>query len=279
MAQTPPPTQPSEKPKAPQTQKQPPAQPSQQNPRIDANGKPYSVKNPPKLPTPKPGESLNLPPVPKMRPDPPKGPQTVHDSKLIASLQYMKTNNFMQEPKTTIKFDSVKEAEDTAKEDVVSAINERMHSIQQDMSELQKKGHDMSIQKMKLLQVPLKTNLWRATRSAKELQKIFTIFIQIENVVNPLKQLQEKKNLEHEQYLKNKEAQLENEKKTREIAHKQLITPIKKTTTQQSNNQPSQAKPITNQSKQPPANQATRNQPPKNSTNTQQPNTTNPPKK
>jgi hypothetical protein len=211
-------------------QPSPPAKPAPpaQNQRVDANGKPYSVKNPPKLPAPKPGEPLNLPPVPKMRPDPPKGPQTVQDTKLIASLQYMIKNNFMQPQKSTIKFDSVKEAEDTAKEDVISAINERMHNIQQDMSELQKKGHDMSIQKMKILQVPLKANLWRATRSAKELQRIFTIFLQIETFINPKKQFQEKKNIEHEQYIKNREAQLENEKKTRQAAHKNLLNaPIK----------------------------------------------------
>lgn len=200
----------------------------QKSSRIDESGKPYSVKNPPKLPAPKLGEPLNLPPVPKMKPDPPKGPQTVQDTKLIASLQYMKMNKFMQQPKSIIKFDSVKEAEDTAKEDIVSAINERMHDIQQNMSELQKKGHDMSIQKMKLLQVPLKANLWKATRSAKELQKIFTIFLQIESIVNPKKKIQEKKDIYHEQYLKNREAQLENEKKSREITHKNLISPIKK---------------------------------------------------
>ena len=202
------------------------------SPRIDENGNPYSVQNPPKLPAPKPGEQLSFPPVPHIPPEPAKAPKTVEDRKLIASLLYMKQNNFMKESKSIIKFDTVKEAEDAAKEDIVSAINERTHNIQQDISEMQKKGHDLKTQIMKLLRIPLETNLWKSTRSAKELQKIFTIILQVEAIVNPIKNLQSKKDVENEQQLKNKEMELEQEFKTRKSRHQELFAPIVKPTPQ-----------------------------------------------
>lgn len=211
-----------------QAQKPAALQPKVQAPksRVDKEGNPYSVKNPPKLLVPKPGEQLSFPPVPHIPPEPPKIPKTVEDQKLIASLLYMKQNNFMKETSSNIKFDTVKEAEDTAKEDISSAINERVHNIRQDISDMQKKGHNLNTQSMKLLQVPLKLNLWKSTRSAKELQKIFTIILQVEAIVNPIKNFQTKKDMENEQRLKNNETKLEQQKAFAVSEHKKLFAPI-----------------------------------------------------
>ncbi|MCK4997517.1 hypothetical protein KAS08_04380 [Candidatus Pacearchaeota archaeon] len=179
-----------------------------------------------KFPIPKLGESLKLPPCPTLPPEPKPKPQTVEDKKLIESMLYMKTNKFMQKSKSTIKFDTVKEAEDIAKEDIVAAIIDKTNLLKQDKSDLQKKGNNLSLQGLKLLQIPLKTKIWKSSIVKKDLESIYKIFTEVESVIIPMKGLQIKIDEEHEKNLNRKEIELTQEKQAAEEANEKLLEPL-----------------------------------------------------
>lgn len=113
---------------------------------------------------------------------------TIQDKNLIASLAYLKEIGKFPKNKAKPNFESVREAEEAAKEDVVSVINEGLHGLQQDISDIQKKGVDLRLEGIRLLQVPLKTKVWLATVSREDLEKIFEILSEVEKKIIPLKE-------------------------------------------------------------------------------------------
>ena len=124
--------------------------------------------------------------------------KTIEDKKLIESILYLKQNKLLKESKSTIKFETVKEAEDEAKEDVMTTIKEKMNFLKQDISELQKAGYALHLEGIKLLEIPLKQKIWLSTCNKKDLENIFKLLEEVSIIVSPLKESHEKEVAEKE---------------------------------------------------------------------------------
>lgn len=155
------------------------------------------------------------------KPSPPKDPApkpsaTIKDKNLLDSLLYLKKNNLLPDNnKTKIKFETTKEAENSKKEDVVDIIKEKLNSIKQDITELQKAGYNLHLETIKLIEVPLKQKIWTSTLLKKDLENIFKILKEVNEIVLPLKQKNEKEIAEKERLEKmanQKEQKLEQQK-------------------------------------------------------------------
>jgi hypothetical protein len=124
---------------------------------------------------------------------------TVENKDLIESALYLKKNNFLQESKTTIKFETVKEAEDEKIEEVVGAINEKMNLMKQEG------GFELKLEGITILEVPLKTRVWKATLAQKDLESIFNIMLKIEPILKRYRVELDEKIAEKERVEKEKE--------------------------------------------------------------------------
>ena len=141
---------------------------------------------------------------------------TIEDSNLIASLQYMKSNNLLGIDNSTQNFDSIKEAEDYSKENVISAVKEEVNNLKQDISDLQKKGYELHLEGIKLLTIPLKLKVWQSNSLKKDLEAIFEKMNSVKPLIEQYKKDLEEKTFEKEQQEKEKETKeklLEKEKK------------------------------------------------------------------
>jgi len=182
--------------------------------------KPSAKPAPPQTPTAKPEPTT---PQTSPKPPAPKVSKTIHDTGLIASIAYLKENNLLPENKSKIVFETVKEAEDSSKEDVVSLINETLNTLKQDISELQKKGYKIKLTGISLLPIPLKTKIWLATTAKKDLINIYQIINDAKMVIDPLKADLEKKEIENEERLKKREEALKSEKERQQAESKAIL--------------------------------------------------------
>jgi len=211
---------------------------------------PSTKSNPapkPAQPQPKPQQKQPAPQKPTTPNQEQKNEKTVEDKKLIESLFFIKEKG-LQKEKPKIKFQTVKEAENSAIEDISGIINEKINSIKQDISELQKKGNDLGIEGLKLLQVPLKLKVWESSREKKDLEKVFSIIEEVIYKVNPVKKKQEEKDLEAERREKEKEKrekELQKIKEQNQKKDKKLIQPKQPTPKQAQPNQPLNPNPKT----------------------------------
>ncbi|MCK5450087.1 hypothetical protein KAI32_04420 [Candidatus Pacearchaeota archaeon] len=130
---------------------------------------------------------------PQDKPDIEVVSKTIEDKNLIESTIFLKSKNILKPSESKIKFETVKEAEDSMKEDIVGAINEKTNELKQEVSEMQKKGNDLILEKIKSLQIPLKLKVWLATTNKKDLEIILNIFSSIEKTLEPIKEKEEKK--------------------------------------------------------------------------------------
>lgn len=143
-----------------------------------------------------------------------KKSKTIEDTGLIDSLSFLKEKKLLPENKSKVIFETVKEAEDSAKEDVLAVINEKRNNLRQEISELQKKGYDLRLTALSLLQIPLKAKLWLASPSRDGLEKIFEIVFSAERKITPLKkELEEKERQKEEELKKREKEELERSKK------------------------------------------------------------------
>lgn len=151
---------------------------------------------------------------------------TISNKNLIESLHYLKQEKFLQDSASKIKFETVKEAEDNKIEEVVSIIVEKTNQAKQDISQLQKAGYNLHLETIKLIEIPLKTKVWKATLLKKDLEIIFNKIKEVYLIIDPLKiknekDIAEKERLEKEKDQKEKE---ENEAK-RPTINKTTPTP------------------------------------------------------
>lgn len=123
---------------------------------------------------------------------------TIEDKDLIDSVLFLKQNKFMNEIKTSVNFESVKEIEDFYKEEVISTIKEKINFLKEGISELQKKGEELHLEGIQLLEIPLKVRLWKARPIRKELENIYTILEKITTLTTKLKKEYELKEIEKE---------------------------------------------------------------------------------
>jgi hypothetical protein len=63
---------------------------------------------------------------------------------------------------------------------------------------LQKKGHNLKLEGIRILEVPLKLKVWQSNNSRKDLENIFEIIKPVESLVSKMKKEQEKKEQEIE---------------------------------------------------------------------------------
>jgi hypothetical protein len=147
---------------------------------------------------------------------------TIKDMGLIESLHYLKQNNLLPESKSTIKFETVKEAEDAKKEEIIDVIKEKVNAIKQDITALQKAGHNLHLETIRLIAVPLKQKVWLSTLAKKDLENIFNIFKDVNLIVVPLKKENEAKVAEKERLEKitNQEKRQETKVTQEDIAPK-----------------------------------------------------------
>jgi len=129
--------------------------------------------------------------------------KTIEDKNLIESVLFLKAKNLLSESKSTIKFETIKEAETEKKEEIVNVIREQINIIKQNITELQKVGYNLHLESIKLIEVPLKTKIWTSTLAKKDLENIFKIFQEVETIITPLKsendaRVTEKERLEKE---------------------------------------------------------------------------------
>ncbi|MCD4771341.1 hypothetical protein K8R30_02890 [archaeon] len=136
------------------------------------------------------------PTKPEPTPPPAPTPKTIEDKNLIASVLYLK--NLLPESKSTVKFETVKEAEDSKKEDIISVIKERVSNTKQDITDLQKAGYNLHFETIKLITVPLKQKVWLATLKQKDLENIFRVLREVNAIILPLKKENEAKIAEKE---------------------------------------------------------------------------------
>lgn len=154
-------------------------------------------------------------PSPPAKPTPPKT-YAIEDRNLIESMMYMKQNNLLGIDKSSPKFDSVKEAEDYAKEQVTSSIKDQLNTLKQDISELQKKGYELNLEGIRLLEIPLKVRVWNATALKKDLEAIQAILHHVSPLVAAFKKDLEAKEKEKERLENEKEAKEKAEQKAKE---------------------------------------------------------------
>jgi len=180
----------------------------------------------PALPQTKPSSPISQ----KSPPEKKDESKTVEDSGLINSLLFLKENKLIKDKETTIKFSSTKEAEDSAKEDVVLSIKDTLTTLKQDISELQKKGYELKLDGIKLLSVPIKVRVWKSTTSRKDLEAIFNLIWNVKSKIDPLKKLQEQRGAEKERLEKEKEKQekLAREQKENAILKEKVVPPTQK---------------------------------------------------
>lgn len=122
---------------------------------------------------------------------------TPEDKGIIESLLYLKEKGLIKN-QPSIHFESVKEAETSAKEDIVAIIKEKLNTMKQDLSYVQKKGQNRKLDGIRLLEVPLKIKVWLSTTSRKDLENIFSILESVEKEIAPIKKIEEEKELEKE---------------------------------------------------------------------------------
>lgn len=143
---------------------------------------------------PKPQElPQNAPPA-----QPKKISKTVEDKDLIKSILFMKTKGLIKDLPTKVVFETVKEAEDSKKEDILAAINEKLNNVKEDISRLQKDGASLKLYSLKLLQIPMKIKIWKSNNEAKELENIFKVLDNIQVKLKPLIVALDKKEAEKE---------------------------------------------------------------------------------
>lgn len=140
-----------------------------------------------------------------------KKSKTIESKELIDSMLFLKEKNLFTKNRPQIRFESVEEAEDSAKEDVTSVINDNLNSIKQDISDLQKKGYQLKLIGIKLIKIPLKTKIWLSTCSRRDLEVVFNILDSVSKKIEPLKKEMKLKELEKEAKEK-KEKQTEKKK-------------------------------------------------------------------
>jgi len=133
----------------------------------------------------------------------------VQDKNLIESVLYLKKNNLLPENKSTVKYETVQEAEEEKCEEVLYVVKEKVNNLKQEISELQKAGYNLHLETIKLLEVPLKTRVWLATRSVHDLEIIFNLIFDVQKITKPFreefnKKLAEKEMLEKEAAAKEK---------------------------------------------------------------------------
>ncbi len=123
---------------------------------------------------------------------------TIEDKNLIESTLYLKQNTLLLKSKSIRKFETTYEAEEEKKEEIIYIIKEKTSEIKADITELQKTGYNLHLEIIKLIGVPLKTKVWLATLSKKDLENIFKIFESVKKIITPLKKENEEKIAEKE---------------------------------------------------------------------------------
>jgi hypothetical protein len=145
---------------------------------------------PPITPTPQ------QPIKPEPTPPPAPTPKTIENKNLIASVLYLK--NLLPKSKSTVKFETVKEAEDSKKEDIISVIKEKVSNTKQDITDLQKAGYNLHLETIKLITIPLKQRIWLSTLKQKDLENIFRVLREVNTIILPFKKENEAKIAEKE---------------------------------------------------------------------------------
>lgn len=145
-----------------------------------------------------------------------KHSKTIEDKNLIESLHYLKQNNLLPESKSTVIFETVKEAEDSAKEDIISLIKEKVNLAKQDITELQKAGYNLHFETIKLISVPLKIKVWTSHPKKTDLENIFKIIKEVNAVIGPFKSENEEKIKEKERLEKEAEEKEKQEEKQKQ---------------------------------------------------------------
>jgi len=84
-------------------------------------------------------------------------------------------------------FETVKEAEDNAKEEIVFSIKDKVNNLKQDISDLQKHGYELKLDGIKLLGIPLKVKVWLSNQKKQELENMFSIINAVKVLVGGLK--------------------------------------------------------------------------------------------
>ena len=118
---------------------------------------------------------------------------TIENNDLIKSVIYLKGTGILNESKGTVKFETVKEAEESIIDDIKSSIMDKLNSIKETVSNLQKDGTPLKLYSLKLIQVPMKINVWTATLNEKDLKSIVETLNNIEQKIKPLKLALEEK--------------------------------------------------------------------------------------
>ncbi len=144
-------------------------------------------------------------------------PSTIQNRNLIESILYLKQNNLLPESKSTIKFETTKEAEDSKKEEVLDVIKEKINITKQDITDLQKAGYNLHLETIKLIVIPLKIKIWLSTLTKKDLENIFKILQIVDTTIAPLKKENEEKIAEKERLEKEKS---QKEKQNTQVAQK-----------------------------------------------------------
>lgn len=147
----------------------------------------------------------------------------IKDSNLIRCISYAKSVGAIKNFPSRSNYENSKEAEEDAKEEICSFLNEKIISLKQDISELRKEGFDVEIEDIKLLEIPLKIKVWRAYCDEIGLKKIYESLLSIESVIKNLKVELEKKISEKEKKEKEKEKEFEIESKKRKEEHEKII--------------------------------------------------------
>lgn len=143
--------------------------------------------------------------------------KTVEDRGLINSLLFLKEINSL--PKSSqVTFDTVREAEDAAKEIIVDAVHERLATIKQEISDLQKKNYHLKLEGIKLIKIPLKLRVWLSNTSRKELEAIFDAMGIVSKKLEPLKKESEEREAEKDRLEKlASERELKESEETKDI--------------------------------------------------------------
>ncbi len=117
---------------------------------------------------------------------------TIENKDLKESIHYLFPDN------PVVKYETIKEAEESSKEEVVSMINGKTAETKQQITVLQKAGYNLHLETIKLIAIPLKTKVWLSTLTKKDLEKIFEIINEVNKIISPIEKENEKKILEKE---------------------------------------------------------------------------------
>jgi hypothetical protein len=164
--------------------------------------------------------------------------KTIEDKNLIESILYLKQNHPLPESHSKIKFETVKEAEDDKKEEVVLLIKETLNATKQTITELQKAGYNLHLETIKLIGIPLKIKVWLSNSKKKELENIFKTFEEVNSIIIPMKKENEAKIAEKE-----RQEKLIDQQEKEEAQKKIAPTPQTPTQTKTPNTQPTTNKP------------------------------------